>query len=871
MAQKWTVEFSEGSGEQRELLGGKGANLAEMTNIGLPVPPGFVVTTDAYRAFHAHHEIPDDVWSEIVTRVRDLERTTGRGFGNTANPLLVSVRSGAAASMPGMMDTILNLGLNDGTVDALAAQADDRFAWDCYRRLIHMFSNVVIGIEHDEFEDILDEEKRRVGVINDQDMPSDSLRNLVEAYKQVVQDHTGSEFPQDALDQLRQAASAVFSSWDNQRAVNYRRQNRISDDLGTAATVQSMVFGNTGDRSATGVAFTRNPSTGEPGLFGEFLTNAQGEDVVAGIRTPLPIQELKDQPGLKAASDRLHELAEQLEAHYRDMQDIEFTIQHEQLFVLQTRNGKRTGPAAVRIAVDLAESGLISKTEAVQRVDPDQLDQLLHQRIDPDFEPEVLTIGLPASPGAASGSIVFDADEAKRRGDAGEDVILVRRETSPDDFHGMVAARGVLTARGGMTSHAAVVARGMGKPCVAGAGELEVDHPNRRVTVAGKVLGIENTITIDGATGRVIFGRTPMVEPEVGGPVSTVLGWADGCRRLGVRANADNAEDAAIARSFGAEGIGLCRTEHMFFGEERLEAIRRMILAQSPEERRLALEPLLTMQRDDFAGIFRAMDGLPVTIRTLDPPLHEFLPDSDTELQQLASITGLDIEAVRNRIVALTETNPMLGHRGCRLGISYPEITEMQARAIFEAARDCAKSGIVVRPEIMIPLVADVAELARQKATVEKIARNVFGSEDVVVDYEIGTMIELPRAALTAGEIAREATFFSFGTNDLTQTTYGLSRDDSGRFLPLYVEQGIFPADPFITIDRDGVGRLIQIAHEAGRATRPDLKVGICGEHGGDPDSVAFCDECGLDYVSCSPYRVPVARLAAAQSALRQV
>jgi len=869
MPQRWTYSFTEGSGEQRDLLGGKGANLAEMTNIGMPVPPGFIITTEASRAYLEAGEITDEIWNEAVERVRELERTTGREFGSATNPLLVSVRSGAAISMPGMMDTILNLGLNDRSVQGLASQADERFAWDCYRRLIQMFSDVVLGVDAELFEDALDAEKRRIGVINDQDIPAESLRALVETYKRIVADETGEEFPQDPLIQLKRSVAAVFESWNTRRAINYRRQHRIPDDLGTAVNVQTMVFGNMGETSATGVAFTRNPSTGEPGLFGEFLTNAQGEDVVAGVRTPLPIDQMASVPGLEDASRQLYELAERLEKHYRDMQDLEFTIQHGQLYMLQTRTGKRTGQAAVKIAVDLVDSGLIEPWEAVLRVAPDQLDQLLHPMIDPAFQPEVLTTGLPASPGAASGKIVFDADEAKRRGDAGEAVILVRRETSPDDFHGMVAAKGVLTARGGMTSHAAVVARGMGKPCVAGAGELEVDHQKRTMSVNGRVLHAGDVITIDGGTGRVIAGEAPMVEPQVGGDVARILAWADEFRRLGVRANADTAEDAAVAREFGAQGIGLCRTEHMFFGEERLDAIREMILSQNAVDRRKALEPLLDMQRADFEGIFRAMDGLPVTIRTLDPPLHEFLPHTEEELENLAAHFGLDIETVRNRVAALIEQNPMLGHRGCRLGIAYPEITEMQARAIFEAARNCIEDGVVVMPEIMIPLVADVAELERQKATIEAVACEVFGNDGPNFEYQIGTMIELPRAALTAGEIAREANFFSFGTNDLTQTTYGLSRDDSGRFLPMYVEQGIFPVDPFVTLDRVGVGRLIEIACEEGKKTRPDLKVGICGEHGGDPESVEFCHICGLDYVSCSPYRVPVARLAAAQAALR--
>ena len=869
MASKWTVSFSEGSAAQRDLLGGKGANLAEMTAIGLPVPPGFVITTDVSRAFRETGSLPDEAWNEILSRVKTLESDFGQTLGSSDHPLLVSVRSGAAVSMPGMMDTILNLGLNDDSVHGLANLADDRFAWDCYRRLIQMFGNVVLSISAERFEDALDDLKRRTRVVNDQDLPASALQELVAEFKEIVQSETESEFPQDPTEQLKLATVAVFESWGNRRAVDYRRTNDIPDDLGTAVNVQAMVFGNTGDTSATGVAFTRSPSTGEAGLFGEFLINAQGEDVVAGLRTPMPISELDRVADLQAASGRLHTIADHLESHYRDMQDIEFTIQFGELYVLQTRTGKRTGQAAVSIACDLVDAGVIEPAEAVRRVAPDQIDQLLHPMIDPGFTPEVLTTGLPASPGAAAGEIVFDADDAKRLGDEGRRVILVRRETSPDDFHGMVAAQGVLTARGGMTSHAAVVARGMGKPCVAGASDLNVNHRDRTISVGAKTLKAGDLITIDGASGRVIAGKAPMVEPEVGGDIARILAWADEIRTIGVRANADTGDDATTARDFGAEGIGLCRTEHMFFGDERLDAIRRMILATSAEERRTAIEPLLDMQRADFAAIFAAMDGLPVTIRTLDPPLHEFLPHSDEEIDHLASQLGLEPDSVRSRISALHETNPMLGHRGCRLGISFPEITEMQARAIFEAASNCANEGIHVYPEIMIPLIADVQELTLQKTTVDNVAQAVARETGIAIEYQIGTMIELPRAALAAGSIAEAAEFFSFGTNDLTQTTYGLSRDDSGRFLPMYVERGIFPADPFVTIDPVGVGKLIEIATREGRAAKPGLKLGICGEHGGDPKSVAFCHDAGLDYVSCSPFRVPVARLAAAHAAMR--
>ena len=869
MSKQWTYAFSEAASIGRDILGGKGANLAEMTAIGLPVPPGFIITTEATNEYLATGQMPDGLWEEVTSRLEELESVRGKQLGDAKDPLLVSVRSGGPVSMPGMMDTVLNLGLNDRTVEGLAELADERFAWDCYRRLIQMYSNVVLSIDGDEFEDELDAEKRRIGVTEDQDLPAESLKRLALQYEANVADRVGRSFPHDPLEQLRLAVIAVFESWNNRRAVNYRRQNGIPDDLGTGVIVQAMVFGNMGETSATGVAFTRNPSTGEHGLFGEFLTNAQGEDVVAGVRTPLDIRELARTPGLGEVAREFDGYAEQLELHYKDLQDIEFTVQQAELFILQTRTGQRTARAAIRSACDFVDSGLITTAEAVQRIDPEQLDQLLHPTIDPDYSPDVLTVGLPASPGAAAGEIVFSADEAKQRGDAGDAVILVRRETSPDDFHGMVSARGVLTARGGMTSHAAVVARGMGKPCVAGAGELDVSHSKQTITVNGRVLNAGDVITIDGATGRVISGAAPMVEPQVGGDVARILAWADDFRRLGVRANADTGPDATVAREFGAEGIGLCRTEHMFFGDDRISAIRRMILAQNSMERRSALEPLLEMQRDDFISLFEEMDGLPVTIRLLDPPLHEFLPHSETEMDEFARGIGIGVESVRARVAALTETNPMLGHRGCRLGISHPEVSEMQARAILEAAVDCKNRGLTVIPEIMIPLVSDVKELSAQRELVDGIAAEVFEEAQVTIDYHVGTMIELPRAALVADEIATQAEFFSFGTNDLTQTAYGLSRDDSGRFLPMYVERGIFPSDPFITIDRDGVGALVEIAVDRGKRQRDDLKLGICGEHGGDPASVDFFHAVGLDYVSCSPYRVPIARLAAAQAALK--
>ena len=865
---EWARSFDHGAGASKDLLGGKGANLAEMTRIGLPVPPGFTVTTEACRTYLAAGALPDGLWKQVLDGVTAIEGRIERKLGDAANPLLVSVRSGAKFSMPGMMDTILNLGLNDETVEGLAAQADRRFAYDCYRRLIQMFAKVVLNVESELFEDALDALKRRTHVTLDYELSADALRGLVGEYKTIVERHAGRAFPADPYEQLRLAIVAVFDSWNNRRAVHYRNLNHIPHDLGTAVNVQAMVFGNLGKDSATGVAFTRNPSTGAIGVFGEFLINAQGEDVVAGMRTPQAIAEMADVPELAVAHAQLLDIAALLEAHYRDMQDMEFTVQNGRLYMLQTRTGKRTGQAAVNIAVDMAGEGLISERDAVLRVEPAQLDQLLHPMIDPAYTPDVLATGLPASPGAAAGAIVFDADEAKTRGDAGQRVILVRIETSPEDFHGMVAAQGVLTARGGMTSHAAVVARGMGKPCIAGCGALQIDYASGTIHVNDRVLNAGDLITIDGATGRVIAGEAPMVEPNVGGNLATLLEWADSARALRVRANADTPHDAEVARQFGAEGIGLCRTEHMFFEGDRILAMREMILASNTTERRQALAKLLPYQQEDFTGIFKAMDGLPVTIRTLDPPLHEFLPHTDQEIEQLANRVGLPVSLARQKVAALREANPMLGHRGCRLGISYPEITEMQARAILTAALDCAAEGVIVEPEIMIPLVADLHELERQRAVVDRVAEELFATRGARVAYSVGTMIELPRAALTADEIARQAEFFSFGTNDLTQTTFGLSRDDAGRFLPFYVESGILEHDPFVTLDERGVGQLIMTAAERGRATRPTIKLGICGEHGGDPDSVAFCHRAGLDYVSCSPFRVPLARLAAAQAAI---
>ncbi len=869
---RWVYLFRDGNANMRDLLGGKGANLAEMTNADLPVPPGFTITTEACNAFlSAGDQFPDGMWDQVSASLKDVEQAMGRDFGDAAHPLLFSVRSGARFSMPGMMDTILNLGLNDTTVQGLAAQADPRFAYDCYRRLVQMFAKVVLDVDSDLFEDVIDAHKRRLRIEQDFEIPAENLKQMVGEFKEIVKRESGQAFPEDPWDQLRFAITAVFKSWNNRRAINYRNANNIPHDLGTAVNVQTMVYGNMGPDCATGVAFTRNPSTGDQTLFGEFLTNAQGEDVVAGVRTPQEIQTMGDDPALKSAYDQLLGIAEQLEKHYRDMQDLEFTIQNGTLYMLQTRTGKRTGQAAVTVAVDMAEEGLISHEEAVQRVEPDHLDQLLHPMIDENQERTVLAQGLPASPGAASGKVVFDADEAKAQGESGEPVILVRIETSPEDFHGMLVAKAVLTARGGMTSHAAVVARGMGKPAVVGCSALNVNYASQTISVNGATVNKGDFITIDGSTGEVMLGEIPTIPPQVGGNVSTLLGWADDFRKLGVRANADTPQDADKARELGAEGIGLTRTEHMFFEGDRILAMREMIIASTDEERRAALAKLEPMQKQDFIGIFKAMDGLPVTIRTLDPPLHEFLPHTDEEIQDLASTLNVDAEVIKNKVTSLAEANPMLGHRGCRLGITAPEITKMQARAIIGAALECADQGIGVFPEIMIPLVGDVHELRLQREVVDSIAEELFSKAGKRVEYSVGTMIELPRASLTADEIAEEAEFFSFGTNDLTQTAFGMSRDDSGRFLPFYVEKGILDADPFQSIDRKGVGALIEIATERGRKTRPDIKLGICGEHGGDPSSVEFCHQAGLNYVSCSPYRVPIARLSAAHAALGDV
>ena len=880
---QWVYSFGDGAAdgraEMRNLLGGKGANLAEMSALGLPVPPGFTLTTDVCNAWYAGG-YPDDLRAQVTAALARVEQQVGAGFGDGANPLLVSVRSGARASMPGMMDTVLNLGLNDTTVAGLVA-VDARFAYDSYRRFITMYSDVVLGIDHFHFEDILDLYKDDNNLIRDTDLGAEDWEKLVHAYKEKVVEESGTPFPQDPQDQLWGAIDAVFASWMTPRAQTYRKLHDIPQDWGTAVTVQAMVFGNRGDDCATGVAFTRNPSTGEKAFYGEFLVNAQGEDVVAGIRTPqsLTIQGREDSgsdlPSMEEIMpdifQQLNDVRQRLESHYRDMQDIEFTVQAGQLYMLQTRSGKRTAQAALKIAVDLVAEGLITRADAIARIDPHSLDQLLHPTLDPAAERRVIARGLPASPGAASGAVVFTADEAEKKAAAGESVILCRLETSPEDIHGMHAARGIVTARGGMTSHAAVVARGMGRPCVSGAGDMRIDARHNSILVGDLTLRDGDLITIDGATGEIMLGAVPTCEPKLTGDFATVMGWADDLRRLRVRANAETPADCQVARAFGAEGIGLCRTEHMFFDADRIVAVRQMILAESEAERRQALSTILPVQRGDFRDIFRAMSGLPVTIRLLDPPLHEFLPQGAAEMQAVAEAAGVPVSRLHDRAVRLAEVNPMLGHRGCRLGISCPEIYEMQARAIFEAAIAVHKeSGVAITPEIMIPLVGLHKELEILRALVERVARAVFAEQKQQVDYLVGTMIELPRAALCAGDIARSANFFSFGTNDLTQTTFGLSRDDAAGFLGHYERRGIVDKDPFVTLDQQGVGELVVMGTERGRATRDDLKVGICGEQGGDPDSVAFCHRAGLDYVSCSPFRVPVARLAAAQAALNQ-
>jgi len=882
---KWVYGFgdgkAEGKAEMKNLLGGKGANLAEMSNLGLPVPPGFTITTEVCTYFYANGKTyPKDLSEQVGTALRQLEQRIGTKFGEAANPLLVSVRSGARASMPGMMDTVLNLGLNDKTIEGLAKRSGDRrFAYDSYRRFIQMYGQVVLGVDHHHFEDLLENTKLDLGVTLDTELKAEDWQEVVAGYKAVVQRELGKPFPQDPQEQLWGAIGAVFGSWMNQRAITYRRLHGIPADWGTAVNVQAMVFGNMGEDCATGVAFTRNPSTGTNEFYGEYLVNAQGEDVVAGIRTPqhLTIAGKKaNKSSLPAMEEvmpevfgELMKVRDTLERHYRDMQDIEFTVQRGKLYMLQTRTGKRTAPAALRIAVEMAQSGLIDKAEAIRRIEPESLDQLLHPTLDPKAPKTVLARGLPASPGAASGVVVFSADEAEARAGKGEAVILVRVETSPEDIHGMHAAKGILTARGGMTSHAAVVARGMGRPCVAGAGDLRIDYRAGTLSVREHAVKIGEVITINGSTGEVMLGEVPTIQPELSGDFATLMEWADEKRSMGVRANADTPLDAKTARRFGAEGIGLCRTEHMFFDEHRIVAVRVMILADDSEGRRKALAKILPMQRQDFIEIFRTMKGLPVTIRLLDPPLHEFLPKTDQEMQQLVGATGKDIGAIRHRAQALHEANPMLGHRGCRLAITGPEIYEMQARAIFEAAAAVIKeTGEKIEPEIMVPLIATKKELDILKEMIDRIGAEVMKEAGIGVPYLVGTMIELPRAVLRAGEIAETAEFFSFGTNDLTQTCFGLSRDDAGSFLGAYLKAEILEHDPFVTIDREGVGELMRIGAERGRRTRRNLKLGICGEHGGDPASVRFCQEVGLDYVSCSPYRVPIARLAAAQAAL---
>ena len=882
---QWVYGFGGGSADgdasMKNLLGGKGANLAEMSSLGLPVPPGFTITTEACVHYYSNGQTyPDALAEQVAAGLRTVEQVVGKSFGDAANPLLVSVRSGARASMPGMMDTVLNLGLNDGTVEGLAALSGDRrFAFDSYRRFITMYSSVVLGLSHDDFEEVLDDHKDRLGITIDTDLSAANWEKVVADYKAVVEDRLGQPFPQDPNDQLWGAVSAVFASWMNDRAKFYRRMHDIPESWGTAVNVQSMVFGNMGETSATGVAFTRNPSTGEAKLYGEFLINAQGEDVVAGIRTPQSLtlagrEEMGETaPSMEEAMPVVFaefvDVVGRLESHYRDMQDIEFTVEQGRLWMLQTRNGKRTAKSALKIAVDLAAEGVISEEEAVSRVEPSALDQLLHPTLDPKANRTVVAAGLPASPGAATGKIVFDADEAERLAQLGDAVILVREETSPEDIHGMHAARGIVTARGGMTSHAAVVARGMGRPCVCGINELSIDDKAGTFTARGRTFKAGEIITIDGSKGEVLDGAVAMIEPELTGDFQTLMAWADKVRRLKVRANAETPLDAKTARGFGAEGIGLCRTEHMFFDDARIAAVREMILADDEAGRRMALAKIAPFQKADFVELFTIMAGLPVTVRLLDPPLHEFIPHTDEDIDALAVTQGLDAAKLKRRARELHETNPMLGHRGCRLGVAYPEIYEMQVRAILEAALDVKQTAAEAPiPEIMHPLVALGLEMKYLRELTDRTAEAVFAEAGDRVEYLVGTMIELPRAALRAADLAAYAEFFSFGTNDLTQTTFGISRDDSGRFLQAYMDKGIFETDPFVRLDQDGVGDLIRIAAERGGAARPGIKMGICGEHGGDPSSIAFCEEVGLDYVSCSPYRVPIARLAAAQAAL---
>ncbi len=878
---------AEGSAEMKMLLGGKGANLAEMTNLGLPVPPGITITTEVCKEyFKEGQKFPEGMWEQVLEGLQKIEKEMGKKFGDRKNPLLVSVRSGAPVSMPGMMDTILNLGLNDETVQGLAeSTGNERFAWDSYRRFIQMFGNVVMGIPHEKFEKILEEKKREVGAEQDVDLTAEDLKDIVKRYKELVREETGREFPQDPYEQLKMAIKAVFDSWNNPRAIKYREINKIPEDYGTAVNIVAMVFGNMGETSGTGVAFTRNPSTGENVFYGEYLKNAQGEDVVAGIRTPQPLTKAQktseEQVALEEEFPQVYQellkIRDILEKHYRDMQDIEFTIENGRLWMLQTRAGKRTARAAVKIAVDMVKEGLITKEEAILRVDPLLINQLLHPMLDEEerkraiAEGRLIAKGLPAAPGAVSGKVVFNADEAVEMAEKGEKVILVRHETSPEDIHGMHAAEGILTARGGMTSHAAVVARGMGKTCIVGAESIHVDYDKEEFRVGDVVVKKGDVITLDGSTGEIFHGELKTIPAQISGEFEELMKWADEIRELQVRVNADTPEDAKQGRDFGAEGIGLCRTEHMFFKEDRIPVVREMILAKTDEERERALEKLLPMQREDFIAIFEVMNGLPVNIRLLDPPLHEFLPRTEEEFERTAKEMGLPVEELKRRAEELHEVNPMLGLRGSRLGIAYPEIYRMQVRAILEAACHCKKNGVEVLPEIMLPLIADDRELMKLKELIDDVAAKVFLEQGVEVEYQVGTMVEVPRAALIADQLARYAQYFSFGTNDLTQMTFGLSRDDAGKFIGKYIEQGILKGDPFMHIDENGVGRLIELAIEKGNSVRPNMKTGICGEHGGDPRSINFFQKIGVKYVSPSPFRVPIARLAAAQAKIRQM
>lgn len=870
MVNKWVYSFEEGKKELKQILGGKGANLAEMTNMGIPVPPGFTITTEACAEFdRLGKKYPDDMWEQVEKKLEELEKKMGMKLGDSENPLLVSVRSGAAVSMPGMMDTVLNLGLNDKSVQGLIKRTgDERFGYDAYRRFINMFGDVVMGVEHKYFEEVLGNTKKEKGVKQDIELESEDWKKVCEEYKEVIKKHTGKTFPENPKDQLRMAIDAVFGSWNNKRAISYRKINNITGLIGTAVNVQTMVFGNMGNESGTGVCFTRNPSTGENKFYGEYLMNAQGEDVVAGIRTPKHIEELDKQ--MPTIYKQLVSIYKSLEKHYKDMQDMEFTIQEGKLFILQTRSGKRTTVAALRIAVDMVEEKLIDKKTAVLRIDPNQLDQLLHKRLDPkDKEKaEVLAKGLPASPGAAVGKIVFTAEKAKESAESGEKVVLVRTETSPEDIEGMDAAQGILTSRGGMTSHAAVVARGMGKPCVAGCSDAVIDEDKKICKIGDIGLNENDFITLDGATGEVIRGKVSVVDPEISGNFSKLMGWADKFKKLKVKTNADNPHDAKVALKFGAEGIGLCRTEHMFFGGGRIKAIREMILAEDLEGRKKALEKLKPMQKEDFKGIFQVMDNKPVIIRLLDPPLHEFLPKEESDIKDMAEEMGISEQKIKDIISSLHELNPMLGFRGCRLGVKYPEISEMQTQAILEAAIECKKEGFKAMPWIEIPLIGHIKEFLIIKGVVDKVAEELKLERNE--DYWLGTMIEVPRAALTADEIAPEVDFMSFGTNDLTQMTCGFSRDDAGKFLKQYVDKGIYARDPFQSIDQSGVGKIMQLCIKKARKVKPKIEIGICGEHGGEPDSVKFCHKIGLNDVSCSPFRVPIARLAAAQAALEK-